>query len=197
MIANLRSDERWTTADSSSALDRAERALQRIEQALAEPPAGCRPRRRASRQSARGGRRARRADPRGSRLMATMVDLDDRRADLSGRLPRGRRRQSACCGPAGRRQEPRGARRAWHVERSAPVPVRFAAARRPARRRQAARPPTPLPPPPPARPTRRWSCAPKRSPTASNRWRWRLRMTPRPPKLEATGTTRCEPSENP
>ena len=40
-------------------------------------------------------------------------------------------------------------------------------------------------------------CARKRLPTASNRSRWRLRTRAQIPRLRATGTTRCEPSENP
>lgn len=42
MIANLRSDERMDDGEITSALERAERALQRIEQALAsrQPVAG-------------------------------------------------------------------------------------------------------------------------------------------------------------
>ena len=52
------------------------------------------------------------------------------------------------------------------LERSAPVPVRLAAAGRPADRQQAASARR-CSPAPPRGPTRRSSCAPKRSPTGS------------------------------
>ena len=92
---------------------------------------------------------------------------------------------------AGRRQEPRGARRPRHAERSAAVPVRLAAARRPADREEARsgrgtrRPPCP---------TRSWPPAPTRSPTGWSCSRKRSRLPDlRSPAIHRAGKNRSAP----
>ena len=69
-----------------------------------------------------------------ARLMAEMVDLTIAGRTYQVACREGEEDNLRAAARAGRRQEPRGAGRARHVVRSAPVPVRFAAARRPADR---------------------------------------------------------------